>query len=77
VAFQPSEPSRKMQSDRCFACGKRILLGDSQIRLYGEHYHYDCAFYRAGGAATRLSEAAVSPSRLLTGRLRAVARRTR
>jgi hypothetical protein len=77
VAIQPSEPLRKLRSDRCFACGQRIVLGDSQIRLYGEHYHYDCAFYRTRAAYTRLSEAAVSPSRLLTGRLRAVARRTR
>jgi hypothetical protein len=29
----------------CSACGKRIAAGDEFLRLYGEAFHADCAFY--------------------------------
>jgi hypothetical protein len=29
----------------CASCGKRIALGARVIRMYGEAFHDDCAFY--------------------------------
>ena len=31
---------------RCSACDKRLKPGDETVRLYGEIFHFDCAFYR-------------------------------
>jgi hypothetical protein len=31
---------------RCSACDKRLKPGDETVHLYGETFHYACAFYR-------------------------------
>ena len=47
MVFERINPKRTLASGRCAACGKPISLGDREMRLYGEHYHYDCTFYRS------------------------------
>lgn len=47
MVFERINPKRTFTSGRCAACGKQIALGDGEMRLYDEHYHYDCTFYRS------------------------------
>ena len=48
MVFERINPKRTLPSGgRCAACGKPISMGDREMRLYGEHYHYDCTFYKS------------------------------
>lgn len=33
---------------RCGACDRRIDYHEQVVHLYGEAFHFDCAFYRQG-----------------------------
>jgi hypothetical protein len=43
--ISPSRPA-KYYGGRCSACEKPLKGNDRIAHLYGEAFHYDCAFYR-------------------------------
>ena len=45
-ASLPETRSRFSFSGRCAACEKTVNYRDPIVHLYGEAFHYDCAFYR-------------------------------
>ena len=47
MVFDRLNPWLALTRARCAACGKPISPGDREMRLHGEHYHYDCTFYRS------------------------------
>jgi hypothetical protein len=51
----PTSPLRaaKRYGGRCSACEKPLKGEDSVVHLYGEAFHYDCAFYRHSGNGRR------------------------
>jgi len=51
----PTSPmgAAKRYGGRCSACEKPLKGEDSVVHLYGEAFHYDCAFYRHNGNGRR------------------------
>ena len=45
------------QTGSCAACDKPVAKKDRAVRLYGDLFHYDCAFHRARGGRDGRSEA--------------------
>jgi hypothetical protein len=38
--------AKSRYAGRCAACDQRLGYQDQVVHLYGEAFHYDCAFYR-------------------------------
>jgi len=54
----------------CSACDKRLKPGDEIVHLYGEIFHYDCAFYRRFTTARDRPSKPAEPTHRSTVRIR-------